>query len=165
MKKTIHASEEAKRNPIPVTSNRGIMDEIEKELLRQVSEKGLSWGVDPETGEEPDTVAIADYIMNYPEAEEGNYPAAVGLWIEDTQMNYPSFFACESVLGAEDDSATGGYDDSVDNLKADFDYVIEGLDKMSRMGGAKEKEALALVLEFSASVTNMINSVAGSVTE
>lgn len=68
------------------------------------------------------------------------------------------------VLAADDESATGGYEESVDNLKADFDYVIEGLDAMARQGGAQEKAALSLVLDFGVQVTNMINMVANGVT-
>lgn len=38
---------------------------------------------------------------------------------------------------------------NVDELKADFDYIIDGLDKLSRMGADKEKEALSVSLELS----------------
>lgn len=34
-------------------------------------------------------------------------------------------------------------DEKLDNVKADFDYIIDGLDKLSRMG--LEKDALAIV--------------------
>lgn len=38
---------------------------------------------------------------------------------------------------------------NVDELKADFDYIIDGLEKLSRMGADKEKEALSVSLELS----------------
>lgn len=34
-------------------------------------------------------------------------------------------------------------DEKLDNVKADFDYIVDGLEKLSRMG--LEKDALAIV--------------------
>ena len=47
----------------------------------------------------------------------------------------------------------------------DFNYVLESLDRMARMGVASEKEAASLALNFNAQVNDMINTLAPKITE
>jgi len=90
--------------------------------------------------------------------------------------------ACDSVMGedgadqyVEDDimGAEGGgskeeaFDEGLSDLKSDFDYAMDGLDKMARDGNTDE--ALSLVLEFSSGVAGIISKIvdgiSGEVTE
>lgn len=63
------------------------------------------------------------------------------------------------------DDGNPALDDAMSDMKADFDYVMDGLDRMSRMGGDSSKRALSLALEFNASIGNMISTVANEVGE
>lgn len=49
------------------------------------------------------------------------------------------------IIAAEDPSVL---DENIDGLKDDFDYVIDGLEKLSRMGGAASKAALSISLDI-----------------
>jgi len=64
----------------------------------------------------------------------------------------------EAIMGASADEA---FNEELDNLKADFDYIMEGLEKMDRDG--KSKEALGLVLNFQDSIGGMIEDIAGQI--
>lgn len=49
------------------------------------------------------------------------------------------------IIAAEDPSVL---DENIDGLKDDFDYVIDGLEKLSRMGGDASKAALSISLDI-----------------
>jgi len=49
-------------------------------------------------------------------------------------------------------------DAAVDDLKSDFDYIVDGLDKLSRDGVGKE--ALTIALNLSAELSNITSQIA-----
>ena len=54
---------------------------------------------------------------------------------------------------------------SMDELEADFDYIMNGLEKLSRMGADKEKEALSVALELSSMLTEINNEISNLIIE
>lgn len=50
-------------------------------------------------------------------------------------------------------------DDNISDLKADFDYIIEGLEKLGRMGSDKSKEALSVSLELSGMLSDITSEI------
>jgi len=49
-------------------------------------------------------------------------------------------------------------DAAMDDLKSDFDYIVDGLDKLSRDGIGKE--ALTIALNLSAELSNITSQIA-----
>lgn len=49
-------------------------------------------------------------------------------------------------------------DAAIDDLKSDFDYIVDGLDKLSRDGIGKE--ALTIALNLSAELSNITSQIA-----
>lgn len=56
-------------------------------------------------------------------------------------------------------------DDAIKDLEADFDYIIEGLEKLSRTSADKGKEALSIALELSQNLVNINNSISNAIIE
>lgn len=56
-------------------------------------------------------------------------------------------------------------DDAIKDLEADFDYIIEGLEKLSRTSTDKGKEALSIALELSQDLVNINNSISNAIIE
>lgn len=56
-------------------------------------------------------------------------------------------------------------DDAIKDLEADFDYIIEGLEKLSRTSTDKGKEALSIALELSQNLVNINNSISNAIIE
>ncbi len=52
-------------------------------------------------------------------------------------------------------------DDKINNVKADFDYIIDGLDKLSRMG--LEKTALEITEELEDYLISLDNEIAETI--
>ncbi len=52
-------------------------------------------------------------------------------------------------------------DEKLDNVKADFDYIIDGLEKLSRMG--YEKDAVRIADELSASLSPIEASISDTI--
>lgn len=50
-------------------------------------------------------------------------------------------------------------DDNIADLKADFDYIIDGLEKLGRMGADKSKGALSISLELSDMLSAINNKI------
>ena len=48
-------------------------------------------------------------------------------------------------------------DAAIDDLKSDFDYIVDGLDKLSRDGAGKE--ALTIALNLSAELSNITSQI------
>jgi len=57
------------------------------------------------------------------------------------------------------------FEEAVSNLEADFDYVVDGLEKLSRDGGEGQSQALQLVLEMSSAVKSVTDKIASAITQ
>ena len=57
------------------------------------------------------------------------------------------------------------FDESIDNLQSNFDYVVEGLEKLSRDGGEGQSQALQLVLEANTAIEGIIQKIAAVITQ
>lgn len=64
------------------------------------------------------------------------------------------------IKAAEDPSAL---DDCISNLKDDFDYIMDGLDKLNRTGGDSAKSALSIALSLSDAIANHIEQVSSQI--
>lgn len=64
-------------------------------------------------------------------------------------------------------AAEGGGEDvlleAIEDLQADVDYILDGFDKLQRMGVDKSKQALSIVLDLSAYLQTIIISVNDSI--
>lgn len=57
------------------------------------------------------------------------------------------------------------FDESIDNLGANFDYLVDGLEKLSRDGGEGQSQALQLVLEANTAIEGIIQKIASAITQ
>lgn len=64
-------------------------------------------------------------------------------------------------ISAADESSA--LDECLDTLKDDFDYVMDGLDKLSRTGGDSAKAALSIALSLSDTIENHIEQVSNEI--
>lgn len=71
----------------------------------------------------------------------------------------------EPVNAAEQSKGQEAFDEALDNLQDDFDYLIDGLEKMVRDGGEGQSQALQIVLEASQAVNSIIDKIANNVAE
>lgn len=55
------------------------------------------------------------------------------------------------------------FDEAIDNLSADFDYVVDGLEKLAREGGEGQSQALQLTLEMSSAVKSITDKIASAI--
>lgn len=55
--------------------------------------------------------------------------------------------------------------DAISDLKDDFDYIMDGLDKLSRSGGPGVQEALAKVQAINESFQSIISTINDSVND
>lgn len=63
-------------------------------------------------------------------------------------------------------AAEGGEDqlnDTISNLKDDFDYAIDGLERLARQGANGRNDALMIGEDLSASLQSIINQIADNV--
>lgn len=70
--------------------------------------------------------------------------------------------ANQTVTAAENDSA---FDDIIDNIKADFEYIVDGLETLNRRGADSVKQAMAIATSISADLEQHISAVADSITK
>lgn len=70
--------------------------------------------------------------------------------------------ANQTVTAAENDSA---FDDIIDNIKADFEYIIDGLETLNRRGADSVKQAMSIATSISANLEQHISAVADSITK
>lgn len=61
------------------------------------------------------------------------------------------------IRGAEDNKTSDAFKDELSNIQDDFDYLVDGLDKMARDG--KTSEALQIVLEAKSVVNGLISKI------
>ena len=67
------------------------------------------------------------------------------------------------IVAAE--AADNGLDEALDNLKADFDYILSGLEKLGRSGANASNDALAIAETISNALTDFTNQIASAVSE
>lgn len=60
-------------------------------------------------------------------------------------------------------SSDSPLDDSLDDVQADFDYIIDGLEKLGRMG--YEKDALRIANELSEALISIEDSISTAILE
>lgn len=68
----------------------------------------------------------------------------------------------QTITAAESDSA---FDDIIDNIKADFEYIIDGLETLNRRGADSVKQAMSIATSISADLEQHIAAVADSITK
>jgi hypothetical protein len=64
------------------------------------------------------------------------------------------------IKAAEEPSAL---EESLDGLKDDFNYIMDGLDKLSRTGDDSAKAALSIALSLSDAIENHIEQVSSQI--
>lgn len=69
------------------------------------------------------------------------------------------------VNAAETSKGQEAFDEAMDNLQDDFDYLVDGLEKMVRDGGDGQSQALQIVLEASSAVNNIISKISNNISE
>ena len=52
------------------------------------------------------------------------------------------------------------FEEAVANMQDNYDYVVEGLEKMSRNGGEDQNEALQLALEMNSAIEGVTKKIA-----
>lgn len=73
-------------------------------------------------------------------------------------------FTMKPVLAATDERSDG-YTEASDNLQANFDYAMDGFDKLARDGKEGEQTAIQLMIELNNAVDSIIGSIASNVAE
>lgn len=63
------------------------------------------------------------------------------------------------VKAAEDKTAEA-LETSLDNLNEDFDYILDGFDKLARMGKESQDVAMQLALQLSGSLQETVKQIA-----
>ena len=61
------------------------------------------------------------------------------------------------------DSENDRLDEFLDVLKSDFDYILEGLDKLGRSGVKSRNDALAIAERLQSNLQDTINEIAQKV--
>ena len=61
------------------------------------------------------------------------------------------------------DSENDRLDEFLDGLKSDFDYILEGLDKLGRSGVNSGNDALAIAERLQSNLQDTINEIAQKV--
>lgn len=69
--------------------------------------------------------------------------------------------SAQAITAAENDSA---FDDIIGNIKADFEYIIDGLETLNRRGADSVKQAMSIATSISADLEQHIAAVADSIT-
>jgi hypothetical protein len=57
------------------------------------------------------------------------------------------------------------FDDALSDLKEDFDYVVSGLEKLSRSGANASQDALAIIENISNDLSASISDIADRISE
>nr|DAK99576.1 MAG TPA: hypothetical protein [Caudoviricetes sp.] len=69
------------------------------------------------------------------------------------------------ITAASEDKMSEALDNQIDSLKDDFDYAIDGLSKLSRMGVNSSNDAMAIAENFHNALQTVINDIANKVVE
>lgn len=65
------------------------------------------------------------------------------------------------ICAASDSDSDSVLDDKMNSIKADFDYAMDGLEKLNRMGF--EKAALAIAEELHNSLLSIVESISDEI--
>lgn len=66
------------------------------------------------------------------------------------------------IFAAEDNDAL---DEIVSNIKADFDYIMDGIETLNRRGADSAKQAMSIATNISSDLEQHIAAVANSITQ
>ena len=69
------------------------------------------------------------------------------------------------ITAASEDKMSEALDNQIDSLKDDFDYAIDGLNKLGRMGVNASNDAMAIAENFHNALQTVINDIANKVVE
>ncbi len=64
------------------------------------------------------------------------------------------------ILAADDKSDS--YVEAMDQMKADFDYAVDGLDKLSRDSKEGERKAIGLMADLTSYINKAISEISNS---
>ena len=73
-------------------------------------------------------------------------------------------FTKKPVLAATAERSDG-YNEAQDSLQANFDYAMDGFEKLARDGKDGEREAMQLMLELNSAIDTVIQNIANTITE
>lgn len=73
-------------------------------------------------------------------------------------------FTKQPVLAATAEHSDG-YNEAQDRLQANFDYAMDGFEKLAMDGKDGEQQALQLMLELNDAVESAIQHIAGTIVE
>ena len=71
----------------------------------------------------------------------------------------------KSPINAATDDRSDGYNEASDNIQDNFDYAVDGFDKLARNGKDGEQAALQLMLELNEAIESVISKIASTLTE
>ena len=69
------------------------------------------------------------------------------------------------VTAADSTASTEAFEESMDNLSDNFDYVMDGLDKLAREGKEGQNQAMQLALELDSYVEAITKKIAEAVAQ
>ena len=69
----------------------------------------------------------------------------------------------KKVICAATTDHSDGYNEASDNVEANFDYAMDGFDKLSRSGKEGEQQATQLMLELNTAVESVIQKIAETI--
>lgn len=69
------------------------------------------------------------------------------------------------VITAAEASSENKLDDAIGNLEADFEYIISGLEKLSRSGVNASNDALAIAENISNALKSFTSDIADKISE
>lgn len=61
---------------------------------------------------------------------------------------------------AAEDKTSEALETTIDNLNDDFDYILDGFDKLARMGKESQDVAMQLALQLSGSLQETVKQIA-----
>lgn len=69
------------------------------------------------------------------------------------------------MIKAASQETSEAFNNALDNLKDDIDYVIDGFEAISRQGKEGENAALQLILQMNESVSAMMKDIADKIAQ
>lgn len=71
----------------------------------------------------------------------------------------------KTISAAETSKGQEAFEEAMDKLEDDFNYLMDGLEKMVRDGGDGQSSALQIVLEATSTVNNLIAKISSNLSE